>query len=221
MRYSCLSLAAILITGLTVGAPVEAATFTTSILPTVQTGPRGYYLAGSFDFGVEFREIQAVLLEFTMPEGFEGTSVNSAYSHTSSSLQMGVHDIGTMPAEYFRPDEGLEDSTILVSPGVESQVLLMDFTVYSMAEGWQIPPPAWPTFLYGGEGQVSMFVVNDYWTKIPGGVSTLIFTAWSLPPDVENLRLVVHGTAVPEPGALGLLMVLGALAPLRCTTSRG
>jgi hypothetical protein len=220
MRFFFLSLITAFVSGLTIGTPVHAATYTATITPTVQTGPQGYYLVGSFDFGVEFRAIQAVVLEFTMPEGFEGTSVSSAYSSTNSSLQMGVHDIGTMPAEYFRPDEGLEDSTIHVTPSTESQFQLMNFIVYGMAEGWQIPPPVWPTFLYGGEGQVSMFVANDYWTKIPGGVSTQIFTAWTLPPDVENLRLVVHGTAVPEPGAMGML-VLMLLAPLRRASRRG
>jgi hypothetical protein len=221
MRLFFLSLIAAIVSGLTIGTPVHAATYTATITPTVQTGPQGNYLVGSFDFGVEFRSIQAVVLEFTMPDGFEGTSLSSAYSSTNSSLQMGVHDIGTMPAEYFKPEEGLENSTILVPPNTESQLLLLNNIIYLLAEGWQIPPPVWPTFLYGGEGQVSLFVLNDYWSKIPGGVSTRIFTAWTLPPDVENLRLVVHGTPVPEPGTCVLLAVMVALAPLRCAACRG
>jgi hypothetical protein len=214
MRSICLSLFAILFAGLTAGTPALGAIYTAAISPTGQSSPQGDYLSGSFDFGVEFRAIQAVVLEFTMPDGFEGTSLDSAYSSTSSSLQMVVHNIGTTPAEYFRPDEGLENSTIQVTAGAESQFLLLNNTIYTMAEGGQVPAPVWPTFLYGGEGQVSMFVLSDYWTKVPGGVSRLIFTAWTLPPEVENLQLVVHGTAVPEPGALFLSVLAVGTAGL-------
>jgi hypothetical protein len=217
MRSNCLRLFAIVITGLTVGTPAFGAIYTAAISPSGQSSPQGDYLTGSFDFGVEFREIHGVVLQFTMPAGFEGTSLSSAYSSMFSVFQMAVHGSGSMPADYFAPEVGLEDSIISVTAGEESQFLLFNNIIYSTAEGGQVPPPLWPTFLYGGEGQVSLFVLSDYWTKVPGGVSRLIFTAWTLPPDVENLRLVVHGTAVPEPGAFGMIALM-VLAPLRRPT---
>jgi hypothetical protein len=90
-----------------------------------------------------------------------------------------------------------------------------------MAEGaGSAPSPLrWPSYLFEGEGQVSLYVLNSSWShSLPTGATVSSTTEWLLPPIVEDMRLTITGIVVPEPASVlfaTLALAAGTLRPVK------
>ena len=214
MKATCL-LTGVFLAGAIAGAgSVQGAVFTANLAPTVEVGPDGEYLSAAFDLGIEFTAIQSVLLEFVMPTGYEGTSMRMGNSGYSQTLQLKLHGTGTLPDGLIGPYEAISTNLPTVPANEPTQVLFFNLIRYVMTgdPGPTPSPLRWPSYLFEGKGQISLYELNSSWShSSPTGATV---NSWSLPPVVEDMRLFITGTIVPEPSSVlfaALALAAGAL----------
>jgi hypothetical protein len=226
MKATCL-FAGFFILAAAIGAgSARGAVFTVDLTPMVEVAPDGEYLSAAFDLGVELTAIQSVVLEFVMPAGYEGTFVRSGNSSSSQTLQLKLHDTGTLPDSliglYVGGQTGLHEgiSTNLprVAANEQTHVLFYNLIHYMMTDdpGPTPSPLRWPSFLFEGEGQISLYELSSSWShSLPTGATVSSTNEWLLPPAVEEMRLTITGTVVPEPSSVLFATLAVAAGALR------
>jgi hypothetical protein len=219
MKATCLLTGVFILTATIGGAgSVRGAVFTVDLAPTVQAAPDGEYLSAAFDLGIKFTAIQSVVLEFVMPAGYEGSFVRTGYSSYSQTLEVKLHETGTLPGSLLRFEEGMSTNLPRVAANEQTQVLFYNLILHMLTDDWFGSPPAlrWPSFLFEGEGQISLYELNSSWShSLPTGITVSSTTEWLLPPAVEDMRLTITGTLVPEPSCVMLTSLFVAVATLR------
>jgi hypothetical protein len=194
----------------------KSATFSADLTLAPTSGHWGEHLTASYDFGLSFRAVHSVWIELDMPAGYQGTMMSTGNSMLHRRLAMEIHAPSDPP-----PVESLFEyvgnSTILIPPGPPVkfgfgrwQTSFRDLATYV----------DYPAFLLSGSGSVSIADVSTtYYHPLPDGEGSTATTIWNLPSGIENARLIVEATPVPEPSA-GILALVG-VAAYRCRRKRG
>jgi hypothetical protein len=150
-----------------------------------------YLAETTFNFGVQFKSIDSVRFEVTMPSGLISIDTGDPNHIKFTSLQLSI----------FNPEASpLSPATVVEASSTK--------TVYGSAIS--IPPatPAlidakmsplfglrpWPSYLLAGRGAVVMHM-EDFEMRAPGGAFETIRPA----EGVSSVRIVIDGVAVPEP----------------------
>jgi hypothetical protein len=185
--------------------PAKADTFSTPNI-NFASEPAGKYTTGAFDFGVEFARIDSVKLELTtvpqISQGFcSGSSCNFSWLATV------LHEDSSFPPEFPSPSpfydlSGGYSGGTLYGEVNGGEAFYSPLNAYSVSN---YPPisPEWPEFLMEGESAVSLQVVNFWSCYLNCSGSGQSVTA---PVGPIAGRLVIEGTAVPEPATLALLL---------------
>ncbi len=206
-------------------------TFTAPLSFAVQTGTNGQYLSANYDFHTQFSEIDSVTLQFTMPDGYEGSGVAGGYFSIFSQLWMAIQNIDTVPnfGNFIGgpppADPSLRTTTFDIQADSPQQ-----FSLYDLGLGTDGNPR--PDFLNSGTGIVAM---TNYQTESFGfqgspnpdpSAPTSTTITWLLPGDITDASITVVGTAAPEPSAF-ILLALAAISAWngvprrrRCVRSR-
>jgi hypothetical protein len=217
MKSASLFIGVFLAAAITAGS-VQGAVFTVNLAPTVEAGPDGDYLSAAFDLGIELTAIQSVVLEFVMPAGCEGLFLATGNSSYFQTLQLKLHEPGTLPDGLTGPYDAISTNLYSVPANEPTQVLFFNLIHYVMTSdpGTTPSPLRWPSYLFEGKGQVSLYMLNSSWShSSPTGATV---NSWSLPPVVEDMRLFITGTVVPEPSSVlfaTLALAAGALRRMR------
>ncbi|HEY2760744.1 MAG TPA: PEP-CTERM sorting domain-containing protein [Pirellulales bacterium] len=223
MKVSPLMIIVAFLASACVCARLRAEVFTAPLELVEKSGDRGQYLSGDFDFHTQFSQIDSVTLNFTMPKGYQGTSVVTDSSTLSRELSIRLHSLTTPAGFLTEPDVFPIYSAFALTLGaddvpfsVPQQSYLRALVAIDPATDEQFN--YWPDYLYSGQGSLAVTDFQRLSTySVIGEPSTgdpaITTITWLLPGEIANTSLTIVGTAVPEPGA-GLLMAIGAVGIL-------
>ncbi|MEZ6070080.1 MAG: PEP-CTERM sorting domain-containing protein [Pirellulales bacterium] len=202
-------------------------TYTAPITGLDQANPNGDYLTGEFDFVKSFAKIEQVMIEFVMPEGYEGTFVTTGNSSWSRMLFFLLQD-GAEPIDFeatppfslpFSTATRLSSSQFRVSPQTATNA---QFNLGTLCfPDAECPEPIWPDFLVAGQGRVAFVDVNQSsYHPLPTGAVMGSSTSYLSPGEVTAARVIIVGTLVPEPHSILLLGGLGCAMIVSCRNRR-
>jgi hypothetical protein len=197
-----------------------AGTFSVPLTGLDQLEPDGDYLTADFDFGTAFSQVDSFMLEFVMPNGYEGVSATTGNSSWSRKLNVVIHD-GAAPLDlgFASPPASFRQSFSRVRHGIPAHFdvgrSLICFTAVDCREGICLtaedcPEPAWPNFVLSGRGRVEFVEVRHSWSHpLPSGVTVSSSTSYGSPGEIVSAQLTIVGTPVPEPSSLVLVICGG------------
>ena len=181
---------------------------TVPLSPVVTAGLHGDYLSAEFDFGTKFTDVESVTLEFTLPNGYQGSIATTGNTIYSRNIDLVLHDLGTSAADQNPTDTrfGRRQSLLNISAASPYSFQFKDLTDFGNPLFAGI---AWPDFVLQGRGQVSLidiFMASSQPLMQEAGSNPTI--SWSPPSEISGLRLTVVGTLVPEPNS-ALICLIG------------
>jgi hypothetical protein len=182
--------------------------------PAVHSDSRGSYLSSAFDFGVQFSEITSVLLEFTMPAGFEGNFGSTGNNSWSRELALVLHGPALPPDNIydFSTSDSLARTAFSIRPNELAEFPFGNPRI--VGPGFESPPFIWPAFALSGKGNVSIIdVYGSYFHPIGSDIARSS-TSWLPPNELVSVRLTIDGIAVPEPTMVVLCVSLAILGGL-------
>lgn len=212
MTYRCLSFVGLLFVNANFSFAAE--TFTISLDLQVEANASGEYLSASYDFGTRFSEVESVQLEFVMPEGYEGSAVSTGNSTYTRNLAISIDDGRTaLDSVVYDLSFALRASPFAIPAGETNTIHLRPHWSIFGEPG---VVPDYPSFLLDGKGRANFVEVRTAsFHPLPEGNATSFSTSWNLPGPIDQARLTIVATPVPEPSCVSLLAIAICLAWIR------
>jgi hypothetical protein len=184
---------------------VFAATFTVPLSPIAATAPVGEYLSADFDFGTAFSKIDTLMLEFTLPNGYEGNAVTTGNSSYYRNLAFVLHDTAV-------PVIGDQNSITRTAFSVRAlDPVQIGFGGPLLSFNGVTSQSSWPEFVFLGHGRLAFIdEFRSSFHPLPAGIPVSSTTSWLLLDEIAGASLTIVGTPVPEPGLVPIAVVCGA-----------